>query len=98
MLEACFAPRPGHSTADVIEDALAVGQAIGGGVDERVILCVKLAEGTMLSMDMETRIKTEIRARRTARHVPARVSPFRPLCLANWLDPRSCRCRISRIL
>lgn len=74
MLEARFAPIPGHRTADTIEDALAVGQAIGGGVDERVILCVKLSEGTMLSMDMQTKIKTEIRVRRTPRHVPARVS------------------------
>lgn len=73
VLEARFAPIPGHRTADTIEDALAVGQAIGGGVDERVILCVKLPEGTMLSMDMQTKIKTEIRVRRTPRHVPARI-------------------------
>lgn len=74
MLEACFTPVPGHRTADTIEDALAVGQAIGGGVDERVILFVKLSEGQTLSMDMETKIKSEIRVRRSARHVPARVS------------------------
>ncbi|KAL4075852.1 hypothetical protein J3A83DRAFT_4089711 [Scleroderma citrinum] len=73
VLEACFAPVPGHTTADKIEDALVVGQAIGGGVDERVILFLKLSGGKLLSMDMETKIKAEIRARRTARHVPARI-------------------------
>ncbi|KAG5643955.1 hypothetical protein DXG03_009306 [Asterophora parasitica] len=56
-----------------IVDALAVGQKIEGGTDERVVLFVKLPEGHILSADLEQKIKTEVRNRRSPRHVPARV-------------------------
>lgn len=73
VLDVCFSVS-GHSTAtSTIEDALVVGQTIGGGLDERVILFVKLPAGRTLGTDMESMIKTEIRVRRTARHVPARI-------------------------
>lgn len=55
-------------------DSLAVGQKIDGGVDERVVLFVKLQEGQTLSKELEQRIKNEIRSKRSPRHVPARVS------------------------
>lgn len=67
-------------------DSLAVGQKIDGGIDERVVLFVKLPEGYNLSADFEEKIKTEIRARRSPRHVPARVRAL--LCLLS-----DCQCR-----
>lgn len=73
VIEHCFAPGSTHA-AHTIVDCVAVGQSIAGGTDERVILFVKLLEGQVLTEELEKRIKTEIRARRSARHVPARVS------------------------
>ena len=73
VIEHCFAPAATHA-AHTIVDCLAVGQSIGGGADERVVLFVKLLEGQVLTHELEKRIKTEVRARRSARHVPARVS------------------------
>ncbi|KAI6119336.1 acetoacetyl-CoA synthetase [Pisolithus croceorrhizus] len=74
VLDACFPSVSGHGTAaGTIEDALVVGQAIEGGLDERVILFLKLPVGRTLGTDMESMIKTAIRVRRTARHVPARI-------------------------
>ncbi|TFK55716.1 acetoacetyl-CoA synthetase [Heliocybe sulcata] len=72
VLDMCFS---GSATAasETIIDYLAVGQALDGGADERVILFVKLMDGERMSADLEKRIKSEIRARRTARHVPARI-------------------------
>ncbi|KAI0335499.1 acetoacyl-CoA synthetase [Cubamyces sp. BRFM 1775] len=72
VIEHCFAPTTTHA-AHTIVDSLVVGQSIAGGTDERVILFVKLLEGQMLTEDLEKRIKAEIRARRSARHVPARI-------------------------
>ncbi|KIY49242.1 acetoacetate-CoA ligase [Fistulina hepatica ATCC 64428] len=66
VIESCFG-------AHEIADCLAVGQAIDNGADERVILCVKLPEGANLTPELEYKIRTEIRTRRTPRHVPARV-------------------------
>jgi len=57
----------------VVVDCLAVGQAVRGGTDERVILFVKLAEGASLNEDLQRRIKGEIRMQRSARHVPERI-------------------------
>ena len=54
-------------------DYLAVGQKIDGGADERVILFVKLSPEAALTLEFEAKIKTEIRTRRSPRHVPARV-------------------------
>ena len=54
-------------------DYLAVGQTIEDGADERVILFVVLPEGEVLSTEMQNAIKTEIRTRRSPRHVPALV-------------------------
>ncbi|KIJ70551.1 hypothetical protein HYDPIDRAFT_172345 [Hydnomerulius pinastri MD-312] len=73
VLDVCFSPLPTRHSADTIEDALAVGQAIEGGIDERVILFVKLPAGRRLSLDLEKKLKVEIRSRRSPRHVPARI-------------------------
>ncbi|CDO76278.1 hypothetical protein BN946_scf184470.g36 [Trametes cinnabarina] len=72
VIEHCFAPSTTH-TAHTIVDSLVVGQSIAQGTDERVILFVKLLEGQVLTEELEKRIKAEIRARRSARHVPARI-------------------------
>jgi len=56
-----------------IMDSLAVGQKIDGGSDERVILFVKLSDGQQLSAEFIRQISSEIRLRRSPRHVPARV-------------------------
>ncbi|KAF9462660.1 acetoacyl-CoA synthetase [Collybia nuda] len=63
----------GSTVEHSIVDSLAVGQKIDGGADERVILFIKLPEGHNLSADFERRVKAEIRARRSPRHVPARI-------------------------
>lgn len=52
-----------------------MGQKTDDGTDERVVLFIKLALGQDLSPALEARIKSEIRARRSPRHVPARVCP-----------------------
>ncbi|GLB33820.1 putative acetyl-coenzyme A synthetase N-terminus [Lyophyllum shimeji] len=70
VLDLCFS---GASAEQTIVDSLAVGQKIDGGADERVILFVKLPEGHVLSADLEQKIKTEVRNRRSPRHVPARI-------------------------
>jgi acetoacetyl-CoA synthetase len=62
-----------------IVDYLAVGQKIDGGIDERVILFVKLPDGQRLSTDLEQKIKAEIRIRRSPRHVPAMVCVYRSI-------------------
>ncbi|KAG8982410.1 hypothetical protein FRB90_006825, partial [Tulasnella sp. 427] len=69
VLDAAF----GSSSDNHIVDSLVVGQAIQGGVDERVLLFVKLADGRALDDSMRKAIKTEVRARRTARHVPEKI-------------------------
>ncbi|KAF8681610.1 AMP-binding enzyme [Rhizoctonia solani] len=57
----------------LILDSLVVGQSIQGGVDERVILFVKLPEGETLSDDLRKRIREEIRKKRSPRHCPEKV-------------------------
>lgn len=73
VIDLCFAPATSHAAHTVV-DCLVVGQSIAKGTDERVILFVKLLEGQVLTEDLEKKIKAEIRLRRSARHVPARVS------------------------
>ncbi|KAF8195880.1 acetoacetyl-CoA synthetase [Mycena galopus ATCC 62051] len=60
--------------AGKILDCLAVGQMLDG--DERVIMFVKLPDNEELSPALVQDIKNEIRARRTARHVPAELRGF----------------------
>ncbi|KAH7887731.1 hypothetical protein F5I97DRAFT_1804623 [Phlebopus sp. FC_14] len=74
VLDACFSPSPTRQAADTIEDALAVGLAVENGTDERVILFVKLSAGEALSIELEEKIKREIRSRRSARHLPYRIA------------------------
>ncbi|KAJ6515885.1 acetoacetyl-CoA synthetase [Mycena sanguinolenta] len=57
--------------AGKIVDCLAVGQTVEG--DERVILFVKLPDNQQLSPALVSEIKTEVRIRRSARHVPAQI-------------------------
>ena len=70
VLGLCFS---GPTVEQNIVDYLAVGQKIEGGMDERVVLFIKLPDGKSLSTDLEQKIKAEIRTRRSPRHVPARV-------------------------
>ena len=58
-------------TLDEIEDSLVVGQDFVG--DVRVILFVKLKSGVELDADLVEKIKRQIRASTTPRHVPARI-------------------------
>ena len=83
VLDLCF------SSQNVILDYLAVGQKTDGGADERVVLFIKLSLGQDLSPDFEARIKSEIRTRRSARHVPAKVGTLTQhgLCDANYTFP-----------
>lgn len=83
VIEACFQRgAPGTPDEHVIVDCLAVGQSFmssggAGVVDERVILFVKLHDGCVCSDELRRRVMEEIRRRRTARHVPERVSGCR---------------------
>ncbi|PCH41206.1 acetoacetyl-CoA synthetase [Wolfiporia cocos MD-104 SS10] len=78
VIELCFAPSSSHA-AHTIVDSLVIGQNITGGTDERVILFVKLLEGQTLTEELEKRIKAEVRSRRSARHVPARIVQVRDI-------------------
>ncbi|KII95198.1 hypothetical protein PLICRDRAFT_34037 [Plicaturopsis crispa FD-325 SS-3] len=73
VVDACFSPGNTSDPALTVADCVAVGQSIGAGTDERVILFVKLPEGHTLSPALEKAIKTEVRTRRSPRHVPARI-------------------------
>jgi acetoacetyl-CoA synthetase len=57
---------------EVVEEAIVIGQDTGDG-DQRVVLFLRLSEGVELSEELVTRIRTEIRANATPRHVPAIV-------------------------
>lgn len=72
VIDMYFAPNASHSSHTIV-DCLAVGQSIAQGTDERVILFIKLLEGEHLTAELERRIKTEIRTRRSARHVPSKI-------------------------
>ena len=90
VIEACFQQgAPGSPDEHIIVDCLAVGQSFvssgGAGVpDERVVLFVKLRDGCVCSDELRKRVKEEIRKRRTARHVPERVSE--PLFLSILIE------------
>jgi acetoacetyl-CoA synthetase len=79
VIEHCFSVKTAiaeGASADpnaVVVDCLAVGQAIAEGTDERVILFLQLIEGAVLTPELEATMKSEIRSRRSARHVPAKV-------------------------
>ncbi|KAF7971115.1 hypothetical protein HWV62_22048 [Athelia sp. TMB] len=73
VVEMCFSPSTAASKAHTIVDCLAVGQSIDGNTDERVVLFVQLMEGELLSADLEKLIKTEVRTRRSPRHVPSKI-------------------------
>jgi len=78
VLDLCFT----NSGSEHISDYLAVGQMIDNGSDERVILFLKLPAGRELTLELEQTVRSEIRKRRSPRHVPAKVSSFHPLRLA----------------
>jgi acetoacetyl-CoA synthetase len=54
-----------------IADSMAVGQAWKG--DERVILFVKLTQGSVLTEDLKNRIRKALREQASPRHVPALI-------------------------
>ncbi|KAG9017281.1 hypothetical protein FRB93_007394 [Tulasnella sp. JGI-2019a] len=68
VIDSCFSP---SQQAHTILDSLVVGQTIEGGVDERVVLFVRLPDGVQLDETLIKAIKTQVRGKRTARHVPA---------------------------
>jgi acetoacetyl-CoA synthetase len=54
-----------------IIEGLVIGQQWDG--DVRVVLFVRLAEGVTMDDDLEARIRKQVRANATPRHVPARI-------------------------
>lgn len=74
VLESCFGGQQNLDPEMTVVDSVVVGQTILGGSDERVILFVKLGGGVRLGDKLIKAIAQEIRARRSARHVPAKVS------------------------
>ncbi|KAF5369916.1 hypothetical protein D9758_001032 [Tetrapyrgos nigripes] len=65
VIDMCFASE--------IQDSVAVGLSVDNGTDEQVILFVKLPDQQVLSEGLIQRIKSEIRSRRTPRHVPSKI-------------------------
>jgi acetoacetyl-CoA synthetase len=61
-------------TLPEVQESLVVGQDLDG--DVRVVLFVKLRPGVAWSEALRDRIRAEIRARATPRHVPALVLPI----------------------
>ena len=57
---------------DEIAEALAVGQAWDG--DTRIVLFVTMAPGAQLDDDLAARIRRELRAQASPRHVPAVIA------------------------
>ena len=57
-----------------VVDAVAVGQKLPDGSDERVVLFVVLKEGVVLNEELEQRIRQRIRAGASPRHVPAVIA------------------------
>jgi acyl-coenzyme A synthetase/AMP-(fatty) acid ligase len=76
VIELCFSESTATKSEHIITDCIAVGQTIEGGADERVILFVSLLPGNHLTSELEDLIRKGIRTRRTARHVPAKVSQW----------------------
>jgi len=54
-----------------VADSLAIGQNWEG--DQRVLLFVRLAEGSELTDELQSRIKKSLREKASPRHVPARI-------------------------
>ncbi|MCP4720793.1 MAG: acetoacetate--CoA ligase, partial [Desulfobacteraceae bacterium] len=54
-----------------LEDSVVVGQSWNN--DVRVILFVKMAEGFELTEDLKNKIRGDIRANASPRHVPAKI-------------------------
>ena len=54
-----------------LEDSVVVGQSWNN--DIRVILFVKIAEGFTLTKELENKIRSDIRANASPRHVPAKI-------------------------
>ena len=77
VLDTCFSGPTaisGNHNVQRIADSLVVGQMTEDKKDERVVLFVKLDPGEKLTQETVQAIKREIRARRSARHVPSSVS------------------------
>jgi acetoacetyl-CoA synthetase len=72
VMDLCFSDSAKLPRAETIMDYVAVGQRLPDN-DERVLLFVKMIEGETLSPALERKIKEEIRARRSPRHVPAKI-------------------------
>lgn len=73
VLDACFSEGTPNLTPEMtVVDSLCVGQRVNS--DEQVILFVKLLPGVKLSNELVKAIAKEIKNRRSARHVPAKVS------------------------
>lgn len=89
VLEQDFAESlPDIDHGHVVHDALVIGQSIQNGADERVVLFVKLGDGVRLSDDLQKAIRTQIRAKRSPRHVPEKASVC-PL-LQMTVEPKHC--------
>jgi len=73
VVEHCFAETNAPKVEFVVLDCLAVGLQIQGGLDERVILFVKLPEEHQMTQEFEDEIRLELRKRRSPRHVPAKI-------------------------
>ena len=55
---------------DAVEEAIVIGQDTGDG-DQRVVLFLRLGSDQELTEDLVARIRSEIRANATPRHVPS---------------------------
>lgn len=59
-----------------IQDSVCVSQRSQDGLDERVVLFLKMAPGSEFGENVVSSLKTHIRTYLSARHVPAVILPI----------------------
>jgi len=77
-----------------IHDSLAVGKKWNG--DEKVILFVALEEGSELDISLKERIKAELKAKATPRHVPSEI--FEVTEIPRTISGKKVEIAVSKIL
>ncbi|GAA99999.1 uncharacterized protein L969DRAFT_78746 [Mixia osmundae IAM 14324] len=81
-----------------IVDALAIGQKIDNGMDERVLLFVELRQGTQLTDALQRTVKTQIRQKRSPRHVPALLIQVEPDMIPYTTNSKKSEIPVKKII
>ena len=79
-----------------IQDSLCIGQRRDIDEDERVLLFVKMNEGYCFSGDLERKLKTAIKKRYSARHVPKFI--FEVADIPYTINGKKCEINVKHIV